>query len=118
MIEWLYKEMTILLDSLAEEGRYMVRAILVTNKAHNYLNQNNLLLGQMIHDDCSEGAVVFSLWQSLNNYQKKLFNLHYWNSPACNTMKYRPTPCRTFSTVAVILPRTCKSKWPGWKHGR
>lgn len=74
VIERLYKEMTVLPDSPVENSRRTIRAILVIDEAHNYLNQKNLFLERIIREGRSKGVVVFFASQSPNDYQQKFFN--------------------------------------------
>lgn len=74
VIERLYKEMSLLPDSLVKEGRRTIRTILVIDEAHNYLSQKNIFLQRIIREGRSKGIVVFFASQSPNDYQQKFFN--------------------------------------------
>ena len=74
VIERIYKEMALLLDSPVRDGRRTIRSILVIDEAHNYLSQRNIFLQRIIREGRSKGIVVFFASQSPNDYQQRFFN--------------------------------------------
>jgi len=74
VIERLYKEMSVLLDSPIKDNKRMVRTILVIDEAHNYLSQKNPFLQRIIREGRSKGIVVFFASQSPSDYQQDFFN--------------------------------------------
>lgn len=120
VIERLYKEMTVLPDSPVENSRRTIRAILVIDEAHNYLNQKNLFLERIIREGRSKGVVVFFASQSpTTTNRNSSTSRSCWNSPICsNATACPPAPFRTSWAVAARPRRICKLKLHGWDPGR
>ncbi|MBF0557002.1 MAG: DndE family protein [Nitrospirae bacterium] len=74
VIERLYKEMSVMLESPVNDNKRTIRTILVIDEAHNYLSQKNIFLEKIIREGRSKGIVIFFASQSPNDYQQKSFN--------------------------------------------